>query len=77
LFVEDVIAGPMAFDGLLTFLHFKKMETAPMNTNKSTNADKAMMAMVLRFIRWFLLTKFAVIGRSPVLPLGPLPVELP
>lgn len=73
LFVGDVSAGPTALDGLPTFLHFKKMETAPIKTNKSTNADKAMMAIVLRFIRWFFLSKFAEIGRSPALPLGPLP----
>ena len=74
MFAEGVNTGPTAFDGLLTFLHFKKIETAPMKTNRSTNADKDIMAIVLRFIRWFLLIKFAVIGRSPTLPVGPLPM---
>ena len=74
MFAKGVNVGPTAFDGLLTFLHFKKIETAPMKTNRSTNADKDIMAIVLRFIRWFLLIKFAVIGRSPTLPVGPLPM---
>lgn len=73
LFIDDGNAGPTAFDGLLIFLHFKKMGIAPTKTNKSTKADKAMMIMVLRFIFWFLLTKLAVIGRPPELSLGPLP----
>ena len=72
MFAKGVNAEPTAFDGLLTFLHFKKIETAPMKTNTSTNVDKDIMAMVLRFICWFLLIKFAVIGRSPTLPVGPL-----
>ena len=74
MFAEGVNAGPTTFDGLPNFLHFKKIETTTMKTNRSTNADKDIMAMVLRFIRWFLLIKIAVIGRSPTLPVGPLPM---
>lgn len=66
--------GPTALDGLPNFLHLIQMKTAPMKTSKTTNADKAMIAMVLRFIFWLLLTKFAVIGRFPALPLGPFPM---
>jgi hypothetical protein len=67
-------AGPTALDGLPDFLHLMTMAIAPMKTTKTTNADRVMMTMVLRFILWFLFTKLAVMGRSLVLPLGPLPV---
>ena len=64
-------------DGLPTFLHFIRTEIAPAKTNKSTKADKTIIAMILMFIFWFLLTKLAEIGRSPALPVGPLPKILP
>ena len=72
--MDDVNTGPTALDGLPIFLHFKTMEIAPMHTNTSTKPDKAMMAMVLGFNFWLLLTKSAVMGRPPALPLGPLPM---
>lgn len=50
LLIDDVNTGPTALDGLPTFRHFKRTETAPMQTNKSTKADKAMMPIVLVFI---------------------------
>lgn len=77
LFIDDANAGPTAFDSLLTFLHLKRIEIDPAVTNKSTKADKAMMTMVLIFIFWLLPKKSAVIGRSPELAVGPLPVEVP
>ena len=77
LWMDDVKAGPTAIEGFLTFLHFIKIEIAPRRTIRSTNADRAIMAMVLTFIFWFLVPKLAVIGRFPALAVGPLPMKLP
>lgn len=77
LFTGDVKTGPTALDGLLDFLLFIRRESAPMKISNRTNADKAMMAIVLRFNLWLLLSKFAVIGRSPPLSVGPFPQSFP
>lgn len=75
--MEEVKAGPTALDGLPNFFHFKNMENPPIRTNRSTKADRDIIAMVLTFILWFLLGKFAVIGNSPEAPAGPLLVKSP
>ena len=75
--MDEVNAGPTALDGPPTLLHFTRTEIAPRRTNRSTNAERAIMMMVLTFILWFLLPKFAVIGRPPELPIGPLPDKNP
>ena len=75
--MDDPNPGPTTLEGFATFLHLIKREIAPRRTNRSTNADRAIMAMVLTFIFWFLFPKFAVIGRFPALAVGPFPVRLP
>lgn len=69
--------GPIALDGLPPFLHFIQKKIAPRKTSRSTNAERAIIAIVLVFIFWFLFPNFAVIGRSPALDVGPLPIRLP
>ena len=75
--MDDANAGPTALDGLPTFLHFMKTEIAPSKTNRSTNAERPIMVMVLTFILWFLFPKLAVIGRFLALTIGPLPSPAP
>lgn len=73
LFMEEVNPGPTALDGLPNFFHFRKIEIAPMRISRRTNADNEIIAIVLTFIFRSLLN-FAVIGRSPPLAVGPLPM---
>lgn len=71
--MEEINAGPTAFEDLPNLFHFKSIKNAPTRTKRRTNEDREIIAIVLTLILGFLLPKFARTGRSPGFAAGPLP----
>lgn len=64
LWIDNVVTEPTAFDGLLPFLYFKIIKTAPVKATKTTSADVEMIHIVLVSIFGCLVATYALKGIS-------------
>lgn len=50
LLTDEVVTGPIEFDGLLPFLYFNMIKMAPVKANTTTSADEETIHIVLASI---------------------------